>query len=122
MAQAIATPLEAFAEAVARALHDPEFSRRIRSADTSAELIVTDGDRSDALCLLLDRDPPQVVYRCTGSCDARLRVDHEAFDAFIAGEASLAMAIVQGQADFVGPIRRVLRVMPVLARVVGGSR
>lgn len=51
-----------------------------------------------------------------------LSVPVAAFDAFLAGERSLAMTVVQGEASYTGTARRLLRVAPVLARVAGDRR
>src|SRR4051812_12898342 len=66
----------------------------------------------DAVTLLLDRHPPAVA----GRADARVRVSLSpaAADRFTRGDLVLSTALLEGEAQATGPVRRYLAVDPVL--------
>jgi phospholipid/cholesterol/gamma-HCH transport system ATP-binding protein len=111
--------LEEFASIIEDAASDPELSRRLSLAETTVEFVLAD-DPDLAVTLLLDRNPIQ-VHR-GGDADAEISLRIASFDlAHLTSEDfRLPMAIARGRVQAIGPVRKFLRVVPVLGPI--GSR
>ncbi len=99
---------------LAEALRDREVARRLRQADVAARVRIG----GDAVALLLDRDPPAVAQAGPDPA-VELAVTHEDWERFLAGRLPLAVAVA---GDHRGPVRRLLRVMPIVRRLVVEAR
>ncbi|MEV4420557.1 SCP2 sterol-binding domain-containing protein [Patulibacter sp. NPDC049589] len=110
-----------FVADVERALEDPQTARRLSLAGVRARIDVTDA--GEAVTLLLDRFPPQVLLG-TGSQEptVRLAVGSDDLDSMLAEGSHLPMAILAGDVVFEGSVRKLLRVLPILRAAVDAVR
>lgn len=85
---------------------------RLGPAGTSARFVVAGADER-SVTLLLDRQPPQVVR---GQEPAEIRIDFDTEQAtlFSKGELIVPNCIVGGEVSYRGPVRKYLRVDPIL--------
>jgi len=67
----------------------------------------------------MDRDPVEVARGSTGHADVHLHATMADTVSFFAGDLHLAMAIAQGDVTYTGPVRKVLRIIPIFRRIVG---
>ena len=72
-----------------------------------------------AVTLLLDREPPEAVASALPEAETQIHASAEQWDAFWKGEYPLAMAIARGEVSYRGPVRKFLRVVPILRRLAG---
>jgi hypothetical protein len=104
--------LEAFALTVEHITEYPELARRLAAANTT--VTVTLADEPDvSVTLLLDRTPIEVLE---GRRDAEvhLSVASVDLDHIWSVDFQLGMAIVRGRVRVSGPVRKFLRVLPIL--------
>ncbi|MGI8864903.1 MAG: ABC transporter ATP-binding protein [Solirubrobacteraceae bacterium] len=108
-----ARALEEFSATIEDAAADEEFSRRLSLAETTVEFILAD-EPDLSVTLLLDRTPIE-VRREHGEA-AEITIEIASFDLahLCTGDFKLAMAIARGRAVASGPVRKFLRVVPVL--------
>jgi hypothetical protein len=105
--------LEAFAACIERAANEqPELARRLAWANTTVEVRLAD-DPHLAVTLLLDRTPPEVVDG-GANAETRLLIASVDLDRLWSKEFQLGMAIVRGRVRVSGPVRKFLRVLPIL--------
>lgn len=90
---------------------------RIARADTSVHIHFTD---TDGVTLRLDRTPIEAEPRIVGHAEVELWGSAEKFLSYARGERHLAMAIMHGEVEWSGPVRKFLRIMPIL-RAFDGS-
>jgi hypothetical protein len=96
------------------AADDPVVGHRLMFGQTTVRLIVEDHDEQQVL-LLLDREPVEVVEGMDGvEAETDLWIPSELLARLWDDNFHLAMAIAKGQATFHGPVRKFLRVMPIL--------
>jgi hypothetical protein len=104
--------LDRFRAAMETAAQDERLSLVLARANTTVRICLAD-DRELGVTLLLDRDPVEVVGR-----DAPAEVEIWIVSADLARLYSpdfhLAMAITRGRVRFAGPVRKFLRVTPVV--------
>jgi hypothetical protein len=104
--------LEAFAATIEEAASHTELGRRLANADTTVE--VTLADEPDlAVVLLLNRSPIEVLVG-PGDAEARLRIASFDLANLYSEDFQLSMAIVRGRVAVSGPVRKFLRVVPIL--------
>jgi len=104
--------LEAFAATVEQSQRYPELASRLAAADTTVE--VTLADEPDlSVTLLLDRTPLEVLNG-GGDAEVRLSIASVDLDHIWSADFQLAMAIVRGRVRVSGPVRKFLRVLPIL--------
>jgi phospholipid/cholesterol/gamma-HCH transport system ATP-binding protein len=103
--------LNEFVAALERVAADPEISKRLALADTTVEFVLAD-DPDLSATLLLDRTPIEVA----DGGEAEVRLDIASFDLgqLWSQEFQLPMAIARGRVRAAGPVRKFLRVVPIL--------
>ena len=108
--------LEEFASIIEDAASDPELSRRLSLAETTVECVLMD-DPDLSVTMLLDRNPIEVRRNSHEAAEITLRI--ASFDlAHLASEDfRLPMAIARGRVQATGPVRKFLRVVPVLGPI-----
>ncbi len=112
--------LERFAETMETAAEDEELSRRFSLADTSVEIVLA--ERPDlAITLRLDRDPIEIMDG-GGEAEIRLEIASYDLDQLWAEGFQLPMAIARGRVEASGPVRKFLRVVPILPRLAARHR
>lgn len=94
-----------------QATGDGLLSERLQTADTVAQLHFSD---QAGVTLWLDRDPPAAEAQIVGQAEVQLWGSAERFLAVARGRDQLAMAIMRGEIEYTGPVRKLLRVMPIL--------
>ena len=110
--------LDLFVESVLDAAADPELSRRLALAGTSVAFVLAD-EEDLAATLLLDRTPVEVVPGYVGEPEITLWIGSFDLAQFVAGAFKLSMAIARGRVRTRGPVRKFLRVVPVLTAFSG---
>lgn len=94
-----------------QAAHDEHLGDRLSLANTSVHIHFTD---DIGLTLRLDSQPITAEPRVVGQAEVELWGSADKFLTFIRGERHLAMAIMHGDIEFAGPVRKFLRIMPIL--------
>jgi hypothetical protein len=105
------------AEIFERAGQDAELSERMSFAETIVHLHFESDDEGtpDAGCtLFLDRMPITGEVGLVGSAEIELFGPTETFSKMVAGREALPMAIARGDVTYTGPVRKFLRVVPLL--------
>lgn len=104
--------LNRFCDAMSAAGQDPRLSSVLARANTTVRIELAD-DPELAVTLLLDRDPIEVADANT---DAEVRMSIVSVDLarLYSPDFHLAMAIFRGRVGYVGPVRKFLRVTPVV--------
>jgi phospholipid/cholesterol/gamma-HCH transport system ATP-binding protein len=105
--------LEEFAAMFERAARDEELSRRLSLAETSVAFVLAD-EPDLSVTLLLDRTPIEVARRGPKEAEISLRIASFDLTHLCSGDFKLAMAIARGRVIAGGPVRKFLRVVPVL--------
>jgi hypothetical protein len=96
------------------AADDPVVGHRLMFGQTTVRLIVEDRDHQQLL-LLLDREPVEVVEGMDGlEAETDIWITSELLGRLWEENFHLAMAIAKGHVTFHGPVRKFLRVMPIL--------
>lgn len=95
---------------------DPIFGHRLSLAQTIAHVHCTDADDL-TLTLLLDREPIEVAEGDVGDAEIELFISSTDVDRFWSGEMHLAMAIAEGDVQYKGPVRKLLRIVPIVLRM-----
>lgn len=104
------------------AADDPVVGHRLMFGQTTVRLIVEDHDHLQLL-ILLDREPVEVVEGMDGiEAETDLWVSSDLLGRLWDENFHLAMAIAKGEATFHGPVRKFLRVMPILQDFARRSR
>jgi SCP-2 sterol transfer family len=107
--------MRGFRSLIKMVAEDPTASSRMALADTTVRIQLADGP-GYAITLLLDRDP---IALSDGSGEPQIALAMTAvqLEGLARGELALAMEIAHGRVDYSGPVRKFLRVMPILRRV-----
>ena len=107
-----AESLRAFVGAIAQGVHDGGLDDRVSQTSTSVTLTLA--DEPACVCTLhLDRSPIDVAEGAAdGEC--QLSIASVDLERIWSRDFHLAMAIARGRAEVRGPIRKFLRVLPVL--------
>jgi hypothetical protein len=94
---------------------DSAAGARAALADTTVRIDLSDGY---AVTLFLDREPVELD---TAEYDAEiaLAMTTPQLEQLIRGELALAMEIAHGRIAYSGPVRKFLRIVPILRRVAG---
>jgi hypothetical protein len=104
--------LRSFAATVEEAARNPELSHRVSLAATTVG--VTLADEPDlSLTLLLDRDPVAIADGGV-EADAAIWIASVDLNRLWSHDFYLAMAIAKGRVRMAGPVRRLLRVIPIM--------
>ena len=90
---------------------------RLRHAQTSVRFAT--GDGTAGASILLDRDPP-VVRGGDEPSEVTLFLDAGQARRFARGRLPMPAAIVRGEVDHEGPVRKYLEVDPILRRLLAG--
>jgi hypothetical protein len=107
-----AESLRAFVRAIAEGVHDGGLDDRVSRASTTVTLTLA--DEPDCVCtLLLDRSPIEIEEGAAdGECE--LSIASVDLERIWSRDFHLPMAIARGRVGVRGPIRKFLRVVPIL--------
>jgi len=105
--------LRATGAALEEVTADERIARRLRLVPTSFQIVV--GRRRTVDCRL-DRDPIEIdVDRPDFEAQVRLYLTTRQLHEFWLGSFSPALGILGGEARYQGPVRHLLRILPILA-------
>lgn len=107
---------DSFREIMEVGSRDPVFGHRLALAQTVAHVHISDADDL-TLSLLLDREPIEAVEGAVGDPEVELFIKSRDVDRFWNGEMHLAMAIAEGEVQYRGPVRKLLRIVPIALRL-----
>lgn len=99
------------AEFFLQAAHDERLGDRLSLANTTVHIHFTD---TVGVTLRLDTTPIQAEPRIVGTAEVELWGSADKFLSYARGEKHLAMAIMHGDVEWAGPVRKFLRIMPIL--------
>lgn len=102
------------AEFFMRAGEDPQLSERMAFANTTVHIHFEDGGVTDVCTVWLDRTPITAEHGAIGAPEVELFGPADAWMDMITGKEQLAMAIARGDVTYRGPVRKFLRVVPIL--------
>jgi len=102
------------AELFVRAGEETELSERMAFAGTTVQIHFRGEDGEAACTLWLDRDPIGAEVGLVGDAEVELFGDAQTFMDMILGKVQLAMAIARKDVTYTGPVRKFLRVVPIL--------
>lgn len=97
-----------------RAADDAELSERMSFANTTVHIHVTDLDGDDACTVYLDRDPIGAELGAVGTAEVELFGPTKAYVNLFLGKDQLPISILSGAVTYTGPVRKFLRVVPIL--------
>lgn len=110
----------AFAERIRAVNKDPDVVERLVRAPLAVAIHCSD-DPGTVFTLRFDREPVELVAGAQADAEVRLNAPAAVWRAFLAGELHLPAAIVRDEVSYGGPVRRFLRLTPIL-RAHGRSR
>lgn len=99
------------AEFFLQAAHDERLGDRLSLAQTTVHIHYTD---TVGVTLRLDKSPIEAEPRIVGTAEVEMWGSADKFLAFMRGERHIAMAIMHGEIEWAGPVRKFLRIIPIL--------
>lgn len=97
-----------------RAAEDAELSERMSFANTVVHMHFTDLVGENACTVSLDRDPISAELGAVGSGEVELFGTAQVYQDLFLGSDQLPIAILNGKISYTGPVRKFLRVVPIL--------
>lgn len=94
-----------------QAAHDERLGDRLALAATTVHIYLTD---TVGFTLKLDQTPISAEPRIVGNAEVEMWMSADKLVAFFRGERHLAMAIMHGDVEWTGPVRKFLRIIPIL--------
>lgn len=93
---------------------DERLGRRLAAAGCVVHIHFTIGDEDKGFTLMMDREPIEVIGGFVG--DAEVEIFGSAADwlALIRQDKRMSMAIARGEMTYTGPVRKFLRIVPML--------
>jgi putative sterol carrier protein len=106
---------EAVVELFTSSQESPELMDRMAFAQTIVEMHFVGPDDTDAACTVwLDRIPLEARLGTDTDAEVEITGPVDVWLGMIGGQIDMAMAIVRGELTYVGPVRKFLRVVPIL--------
>lgn len=100
---------------------DELVGKRLALAQTTLQVHFVDAEPL-VITVLLDREPVEVTDRALGEAEVHIFIKTRDVDRFWTGDLELAIAIISGEVTYQGPVRKVLRIVPILRRFVDTYR
>ncbi len=94
-----------------QAAHDEKLGDRLSLANTTVHIHFTD---TVGVTLGLTTTPITAEPRIVGEAEIELWGSADKFLGYARGERHLAMALMHGEVEWSGPVRKFLRIMPIL--------
>ncbi|MCW3015490.1 MAG: hypothetical protein JWO02_2582 [Solirubrobacterales bacterium] len=98
-----------------RAAQDEELSERMSFADTVVHIHFTDLEGVNACTVWLDRTPIGAEVGAIGQAEVELFATGQVWMDLFVGKGQLPISIVRGDVSYSGPVRKFLRVVPLLS-------
>jgi phospholipid/cholesterol/gamma-HCH transport system ATP-binding protein len=121
-AEAAQSVFDAFIRVMKVASAHAVIAERLALANTTVHVHITDAPQEHRLTLLLDRTPIECVPRLVGNAEIELFMTTRDIYRFWTGELHLAMGIARGEVGYSGPVRKLLRVVPIARRLADDFR
>jgi len=102
---------ELTAEWFATGADNPHLGARLALADTVVHFHFTD---TAGVTLMLDRTPIEALPRIVGEAEVEIWISPEQVLKMLRREEQMAMLISEGEIDYRGPVRKFLRIVPIL--------
>ncbi|HWE34171.1 MAG TPA: hypothetical protein VG410_11845 [Solirubrobacteraceae bacterium] len=112
--------IEDFCEALEAAATEPRIAAKLAGADTSVAIVLADED-GVAATLMFDRDPIGIERGPGSTPEATITITGADLQRLGAEEFHLAMAMARGRVGWSGPVRKFLRLAPVVEGILGRS-
>lgn len=109
----------AFLEIMEQAARDEHVGHRLAFADTVVHIHFSDSPSELVLTLFLDRAPVETRAGAHGTPEITIEATTNDVFRFWTGDLHLAMGIARGEVQYTGPVRKLLRVIPIARRLVG---
>lgn len=109
---------DAFLRIMDQAAKEPHIGPRLALADTVVHIHFADSPQDLVLTLFLDRTPVEAVVGAQGHPEITLEARTADVLRFWTGNYHLAMGIARGEVTYTGPVRKLLRVVPIARRLV----
>ncbi|UTI65428.1 hypothetical protein NBH00_04245 [Paraconexibacter antarcticus] len=93
---------------------DAELSERMSFAATVVQITYTDVEGENACTVWLDRDPIEAEVGASAEAEIELAMSAETGISLFAGRVALPIAILNGEVTYRGPVRKFLRVVPIM--------
>lgn len=104
-----------------RGADDAELSERMSFAATVVQITYTDVAGENTCTVWLDRDPIEADLGGSGDAEIELSMDAETGISLFTGQVALPIAILNGDVTYRGPVRKFLRVVPIMQSFDFGS-
>lgn len=98
-----------------RAGGNPELSERMAFARTTVHIHFQDPTGETACTVWLDKSPISAELGLVGDAEIELFGTSEVYMSLFAAKEALPIAIVRGDVTYRGPVRKFLRVVPILS-------
>jgi hypothetical protein len=112
--------VEDFCEVLESAYDDPRVAAKLASAGTSVAIVLADEDDVCAT-LLLDREPIEIARGTSVAAESEIRIIGADLKRMHTEEFHLAMAMARGRVQWSGPVRKFLRLAPVIGNLLIGA-
>jgi len=106
---------ELTADFFTRAGEDPELSERMAFANTTVHIHFTDESEETGCTVWLDKSPISAEAGLIGEPEIELHATSEVYMDLFSGRKQMAIAIVHGEVAYRGPVRKFLRIVPILS-------
>lgn len=93
---------------------DERLGSRLAGAGTVVHVHFTDVGDGQGFTLFLDRNPIEVVGGFVGDAEVNIYGTAAAWLKLVRQDKRLAIAIAKGEMDYTGPVRKFLRIVPIL--------
>ena len=103
-------------EIIAGLAADPVLGDRLALADCAAEVHIVGAAEPSSFTLLFDRRPVGFEYGPCPDAVVKLFMTPDTLAAFCAGQLHVPIAISDGLVGYEGPVRKLLRVLPLIRR------
>lgn len=109
---------ESFYRIMGQAAAHSEIGERLAFADIVAHIHLRDSPQKLVMTLFFERKPIEIADHAAGTPDVDLYIDTNDVLRFWTGDMHLAIAILNGEVDYRGPVRKLLRIVPIARRLV----
>lgn len=109
---------ESFLQIMGQAAAHSEIGERLAFADIVSHIYLRDSPQNLVVTLFFDRKPVEVADHAVGTADVDLYIDTNDVLRFWTGDMHLAIAILNGEVEYRGPVRKLLRIVPIARRLV----
>lgn len=109
---------DSFHQIMSQAAAHSEIGERLAFADIVAHIHLRDSPQNLVMTLFFDRKPIEIADHAVGTADVDLLIDTNDVLRFWTGDMHLAIAILNGEVDYRGPVRKLLRIVPIARRLV----